>query len=63
MTASSKCRPRKRAGRFRFTISTYQIRNSYLQQIHFESLMKDNEWIGQELRPLLEFNRAQMTTL
>jgi transposase len=30
---------------------------------YFESLMKDNEWIGQEMRPLLEFNRAQMTTL
>ncbi len=30
---------------------------------YFESLVKDNEWIGQELRPLLEFNRAQMTTL
>src|SRR3984957_6489396 len=30
---------------------------------YFEILMKDNEWIGQELRPLLEFNRAQMTTL
>jgi transposase len=30
---------------------------------YFESLVKDNEWIGQELRPLLEFNRAQMITL
>src|SRR5437763_12275851 len=30
---------------------------------YFESLMKDNEWISRELRPLLEFNRAQMTTL
>jgi transposase len=30
---------------------------------YFESLMKDNQWIGRELRPLLEFNRAQMTTL
>jgi transposase len=30
---------------------------------YFESLLKDNEWIGQELRPLLEFHRAQMTTL
>lgn len=30
---------------------------------YFESLVKDNEWIGKELRPLLEFNRAQMTTL
>jgi transposase len=30
---------------------------------YFESLLKDNEWINQELRPLLEFNRAQMTTL
>ncbi|MGZ7100218.1 MAG: IS110 family RNA-guided transposase [Candidatus Angelobacter sp.] len=30
---------------------------------YFESLLKDNEWIGQEMRPLLEFNRAQMITL
>jgi transposase len=30
---------------------------------YFESLVKDNEWIGQEMRPLLEFNRAQMITL
>jgi transposase len=30
---------------------------------YFESLVKDNEWIGKELLPLLEFNRAQMTTL
>src|SRR5579863_2051615 len=30
---------------------------------YFESLVKDNEWIDRELRPLLEFNRAQMTTL
>jgi transposase len=30
---------------------------------YFDSLMKDNEWIGRELRPLLEFNRAQIVSL
>lgn len=30
---------------------------------YFAELINDNEWIGRELRPLLEFNRAQMTTL
>jgi transposase len=30
---------------------------------YFDSLMQDNEWIGKELHPLLEFNRSQITTL
>jgi transposase len=30
---------------------------------YFESLLKDNEWISQQLRPMLEFNRAQIITL
>lgn len=30
---------------------------------YFNDLLKDNEWIGRELRPLLEFNRAQMVSL
>lgn len=29
---------------------------------YFKELVKDNEWIGQEMRPLLEFNRAQIET-
>ncbi len=30
---------------------------------YFDSLMKDNEWIDREMRPLLEFNRAQIVSL
>ena len=30
---------------------------------YFKELVKDNEWIGQEMRPLLAFNREQIETL
>ena len=30
---------------------------------YFDSLLKDNEWIDRELRPLLEFNRKQIVSL
>jgi transposase len=30
---------------------------------YFNDLLKDNEWIDRELRPLLEFNRAQIVSL
>jgi transposase len=30
---------------------------------YFKELVKDNEWIGKEMRPLLAFNREQIETL
>jgi transposase len=30
---------------------------------YFRELVKDNQWIGEEMRPLLEFNREQIETL
>jgi transposase len=30
---------------------------------YFKDLVKDNQWIGEEMRPLLKFNREQIETL